>query len=174
MIRYTRFKFCPRCASPSLTVYNANGIICSSCGYVYFHNMAAAVAGIVETDGKIVLIQRGHEPRKGFFVLPGGFVDYRESLEGALVRELREEIGVDVTDVRYFGSLPNTYDYEGVTYFTADAFFLCRPVDIATLKISDENTDVVLAEPGKIDLETIAFSPMAVMIERYRECAGKF
>lgn len=169
MIRYTHFTYCPSCASPSIEVFKENGIKCRSCGYVFFHNMAAAVAGIVEVGDKIVLIQRGHEPRKGFYVLPGGFVDYRESLEEALVRELREELSVDVTDVRYFGSLPNTYEYEGVSYFTADAFFLCKPVDIKQMKISEENTDVLLVDPGKIDPGIIAFEPMKTMIERYRE-----
>jgi NAD+ diphosphatase len=169
MIQYTHFNHCPSCASLFIEVFMDNGIKCRSCGYVFFHNMAAAVAGIVDVDGKIVLIQRGHEPRKGFFVLPGGFVDYRESLEAALVRELKEELSVEVTDVRYFGSLPNTYEYKGVSYFTADAFFHCRPVDIKTLKISDENTDVLLVDPGKIDLGTIAFEPMKIMIERYSE-----
>lgn len=169
MIHYTHFNHCPSCAGPSIEVFKENGLKCRSCGYVYFHNMAAAVAGILEVDGKIVLIQRGHEPRKGLYVLPGGFVDYHESLEEALAREVKEELSVDVMDIRYFGSLPNTYEYKGVSYFTADAFFLCRPRDIKTLKISDENTDVLLVDPGMIDPGTIAFEPMKIMIERYRE-----
>jgi ADP-ribose pyrophosphatase YjhB (NUDIX family) len=167
MIQHTHFNYCPSCASPSIEVFKENGIRCGSCGYVIFHNMAAAVAGIVEVGGKIVLIRRGREPRKGLYVLPGGFVDYRESLEKALVRELKEEISVEVTDIRYFGSFPNIYEYEGVCYFTSDAYFLCKPVTMETLKLSEENTDVLLADPAAIDLETIAFEPMKLMIERF-------
>ena len=152
MIQFTHFNFCPRCASPAIGVHKKNGVMCSSCGYVFFHNMAAAVAGIVEVGGRIVLIRRAHDPCKGLYVLPGGFVDYHESLEGALVREIEEEISVIVTDVRYFGSYPNTYVYKGVSYFTADAFFLCRPVDITTLKISEENTDVLVIDPRDVTL----------------------
>jgi 8-oxo-dGTP pyrophosphatase MutT (NUDIX family) len=144
-----------------------NGIVCGACGYIFFHNMAAAVAGIVEVDNRIVLIRRAQEPRKGFYVLPGGFADYHESLEEALVREIREELSVTVADIRYFGSSPNTYDYKGITYFTADAFFLCRPLDVSTMKISEENTEFVLIDPATVDPATIAFKPMADMIARY-------
>lgn len=169
MKQSTRFNFCPHCASPSIDVHMKNGIKCAACGYVFFHNMAAAVAGIVEVDNRIVLIRRAREPRKGYYVLPGGFVDYHESLEEALVREVREELSVTVTDIRYFGSFPNTYEYKGVSYFTADAFFLCRPVDVTTMKISEENTEFVLVNPEAVDPGTIAFKPMTLMITRYRD-----
>jgi ADP-ribose pyrophosphatase YjhB (NUDIX family) len=150
-----------------------NGIKCADCGYVYFHNMAAAVAGIVEVTGKIVLLKRAHEPRAGFYDLPGGFVDYHESLEEALAREVGEELSITITDVRYFGSSPNTYEYEGVTYFTADAFFTCRPVGLATLKLSDENTELVLLQPDEIDPATLAFKPATIMLARYRELVSQ-
>lgn len=55
---------------------------------------------IIEMPGGIVLIERKHEPLG--FALPGGFVDYGESLEDAAVREVKEETGLDVELVRQF------------------------------------------------------------------------
>lgn len=164
---FTRFCFCPRCASASIEVHLKNAIRCESCGYIYFHNVAAAVAAIIEIEGKILLLRRAHEPQSGFLDLPGGFVDYRESLDQALAREVREETNLAITDIRYFGSFANTYHYCEVTYFTADAVFLCRPVDAGTLKLSDEISEFLLADPKTINAGELAFDSVKGSLRRY-------
>jgi 8-oxo-dGTP diphosphatase len=61
------------------------------------------VDGLVLLDGKIVLIRRGHEPFKGWLALPGGFVEKDETVEQAVVRETKEETGLDTEIVRLIG-----------------------------------------------------------------------
>jgi ADP-ribose pyrophosphatase YjhB (NUDIX family) len=58
------------------------------------------VDAIIETQGGIVLIERSNPPFG--FALPGGFVDYGESLEAAVAREAREETGLELRDLRQF------------------------------------------------------------------------
>ena len=55
-----------------------------------------AVDILVAKDDKILLIKRKHEPFKGKFALPGGFVEYGETVEQAAARECKEETGIDV------------------------------------------------------------------------------
>jgi ADP-ribose pyrophosphatase YjhB (NUDIX family) len=169
MKSFTRFKFCPRCASPKIKVHMKNAIRCGACGYVYFHNTAAAVAGIIETGGKILLIRRAAEPKAGFYDLPGGFVDYRESIDAALRREVKEECNLELEDVRYFGSFGNLYSYKGVDYFTADAVFLCRPADIKKLRISREANSIMTTDVKKIDFSKIAFESIRKALRKYRK-----
>ena len=171
MVQFTHFNYCPRCSSASIAVHMKNAIACSACGYVYFHNSAAAVAGIIEIDGSILLLKRAHEPRIGCLDLPGGFVDYGESLDAALVREVREECNLPIVDIRYFGSFPNTYHYREVTYLTADAVFLCRPADDAAerLALSEENSGYVLVKPGDVDIAMVAFDSARAAIKKYSE-----
>ncbi|MBU2637621.1 MAG: NUDIX hydrolase [Nanoarchaeota archaeon] len=66
---------------------------------------AITVDAIIEMDNGIVLIQRGKEPFRGMWALPGGHLDYGESLEAAVAREVMEETGLtayEVTQVRAY------------------------------------------------------------------------
>jgi 8-oxo-dGTP diphosphatase len=59
-------------------------------------NPALTVDAVIVTDGKIVLIKRRSEPFQGYYALPGGFVEYGETVEAALRREVLEETGLVV------------------------------------------------------------------------------
>lgn len=61
------------------------------------------VDAIILYEGKLVLIRRGSEPFKGRLALPGGFVEKDETVEQAVLREAREETGLDVEIVRLVG-----------------------------------------------------------------------
>jgi len=64
---------------------------------------ALTVDGIMVIDQKLVLIRRGAPPFKGMHALPGGFVDYGESCEDAVVREIEEECGVKTRIIDIIG-----------------------------------------------------------------------
>ena len=61
------------------------------------------VDGVVVRDGKILLIKRGNPPYKGCWALPGGFVEYGETTENAVVREVEEETGLICRIVKIVG-----------------------------------------------------------------------
>ena len=172
MFSQTHFTFCPGCGGEKILPLHENGIQCADCGYVYFHNCASAVSALIETPGGIVLIQRRLAPKRGFLELPGGFVDYGESLEEALAREVREELNVEVENLRYLGSFPNVYPYKKVTYFTTDAFFTCSAVSLQPMKPKQEVSRILIRKPGRIDLKRIAFESTQKAIRAYR-AAGK-
>lgn len=77
---------------------------CPKCGGLVktFHNPFPTVDIIIRVEDKIVLIER-REPPWGW-ALPGGFVDYGESLEDAARRKAREETGLELKDLRQFGA----------------------------------------------------------------------
>jgi NADH pyrophosphatase NudC (nudix superfamily) len=169
MLQYANFQFCPRCGKKKVEGFKENCLRCKECGFVYFHNCAAAVAGIIEFGQQILLTKRSAEPQKGFLDLPGGFVFYRESLEEALSREVKEELNLEIPCWRYLGSFPNIYSYGGVTYFTADAIFVASRSDLVGLKTGKEIAEAVLTLPQKIDWDQIAFDSIKQGLGKYVE-----
>ena len=152
------FKYCPQCKNDNLLFIDNHYWTCQQCDFVYFHNTAAAVAGIIEYDNKILLTVRAKEPGKGLYDLPGGFVDQNESLEQALSREVQEELGISITEWRYFVSLPNLYQYKNITYHTLDSVFLTSLAEQPKLTLeASEISDSAWFNVIDIDLETIAF-----------------
>ena len=160
-------RFCPNCKSDAFSL-SENRYFCEDCSFTYFLNAATAVAGILVCDGHLLFTVRAKAPGKEKLGLPGGFVDFHESLEQALMRETREELGIHVADWQYLLSAPNTYDYAGVRYHTCDGFF------VATLKKrpefslqASEIAGVKWLKPGDINPDNIAFPSMRRAVKVY-------
>lgn len=120
------FKMCPMCGSLKIECRANRKWVCPDCGFDLYNNVAAAVGIIIfDKDNNILFEVRAKEPRKGFAALPGGFVDFEESAEDAVLRECREELGVELSgkDIKYICSFPNTYVYKNIEYKTCDIFF---------------------------------------------------
>ena len=97
--------FCPQCSHKlvSRPVDGHEHPVCDrengGCGYIDFGRYALGVGGLVvrEQNGErqVLLIQRGQEPNRGTWTIPGGFCEWNEMAEKAVVREVWEETGLD-------------------------------------------------------------------------------
>ena len=96
-------RFCSRCATPLSPGTEDRGLVCSGCGRVVYAPLHPAVIVAVERDGKLLLAHNTRMPGKRYSIL-AGFVEPGESLEQTIEREIMEEVGIEVQDIRYFGS----------------------------------------------------------------------
>jgi NAD+ diphosphatase len=94
---------CPRCGERTERLPGEWGKRCPGCRYEHYPHLHPAVIVLVR-DGDRCLLARKAGWAPGRYALVAGFVDNGESLEGAVAREVREEVGVEVTDIRYVGS----------------------------------------------------------------------
>src|SRR2546430_2461431 len=94
---------CPRCGTPTERMPGEWGKRCPTCRYEHYPHLHPAVIVLVR-DGDRMLLARKAIWAPGRYALVAGFVDNGESLEAAVTREVREEVGVDVKDIRYVGS----------------------------------------------------------------------
>lgn len=68
-----------------------------------YHNRAVSIDALVIQEGKILLVKRGFDPYKGYWALPGGHLDYDETVEDAVRREVKEETNLVVTFLSFLG-----------------------------------------------------------------------
>jgi len=102
---HARHRFCARCGNPTAIAKGGWQRNCGACKAEHFPRVDPVTIMLVEHDGKILL---GRQPRfpAGNFSALAGFVEPGESIEEAVAREVFEEAGVRVRDVRYVASQP--------------------------------------------------------------------
>jgi len=85
------------------------------------------VGGVVVHENRVLLVQRGTEPLKGRWTIPGGLIDVGETLREAVIREVREETGLNVEPLELIELLDRIYrEGERVRYHYVIADYLCR------------------------------------------------
>jgi len=108
-------RFCGRCATPTNSGPSAVDShhpepgervrVCPQCGLTFHPRIPPAVIVLVEREDRLLLARGANFP-PGRFSAVAGFVEIGESLEDAARREVREEVGVEIADLRYFSSQP--------------------------------------------------------------------
>ena len=91
---------------------------CPQCGLLYFPRLAPAIIVLVERGNELLLARSRHF-MPGMYSVLAGFVEPGESLEEAVVREVKEEVGIEIKDIKYFGSQPWPFPHSLMIGFTA-------------------------------------------------------
>ncbi len=112
-------QFCGRCATATEDHPAEHSKRCPSCGLTHYPRLAPAVIVLVQNGDDVLLARSPHFP-PGMFSTLAGFVEPGESLEHTVAREIEEEVGVRVENVRYFGSQPWPFPNSLMIGFRAD------------------------------------------------------
>jgi NAD+ diphosphatase len=125
--------FCGLCGTKTLEHETERAKCCSSCGHLFYPKMSLVTMILICREKKILLARGPHFPEKMYSVL-AGYVDPGETLEQSVLREVREEVGLEVKNIRYVASQPWPFSYSFITGF-----------------ICDWHAGEILADPGEIE-----------------------
>jgi ADP-ribose pyrophosphatase YjhB (NUDIX family) len=162
-------EFCPKCGQKTLTAPQPNLLECSKCDFHFYRNPAVATAAIIsDGSGRIILIRRGKEPAKGKLGMQGGFVDFGETAEEGLRREVKEETCLAIQELEFLISWPNQYLFQDIIYPTVDFFFTARVPSFSQAHAASEAEGIVICDPREVSLEELAFDSMREALRVYR------
>jgi len=166
MISEKSFKFCPKCGGDFI-VKEKYLLVCNKCCLHYYINPRPCNCALFENEnGEILLVVRKHDPRRGYYDFPGGFIDPEETLEESLTREIKEEFKIDINRWEYVMSYPDTYEYQGIIYETI--CFLCKSFLSSKVKITpaDDVASVQFFNPKNFPYEMMAFAGMKKALKK--------
>ncbi|GMR14017.1 MAG: NAD(+) diphosphatase [Gemmatimonadota bacterium] len=112
-------RHCGRCGAGTEKHERELAMMCTECGRLHFPKISPAVIVQVTRDPDEILLGRNLTAPPGCYSVLAGFVEPGESLEQTVAREIREEVAIEVADIRYFGSQPWPFPGTLMVGFTA-------------------------------------------------------
>lgn len=112
-------RFCGHCGSPTQAQANELAMRCPSCGLLAYPRISPAIMVLVRRSGRL-LLARSPRFKPGVYSALAGFVEAGETLEQCTAREVREEVGIEITNLRYFASQSWPFPNSLMVAFFAD------------------------------------------------------
>ena len=147
-------RFCGQCGAPTRPSRQERAKCCDTCGLVTYPRTSPAIIVVVRKDDKILLARSPRFPPNLHSIL-AGFVDSAETLEEAVHREVREETGIEIRNIRYLGSEPWPFPNSLMIGFVAD---------YAGGEIAIDNNEIIFA--GWFDRDHLPDLPSRMSISR--------
>lgn len=107
------YKFCVSCGTALEESAPFSPQLCNNCGTRHYHNSKPCSGALVVQDGRVLLARRGVEPFKGYWDIPGGFLEAGEHPEVGAIRELAEETGLRIRLNGLLGMYMDRYGSDG-------------------------------------------------------------
>lgn len=156
--------FCPVCGGrlrhELLKENEPPRLRCPDCGFILYQDPKVVACTVVEMPEGIVLLKRGINPRKGKWVIPGGYVERGEKVEHAALRETEEECGIRCE----INGLLGIYSYTGI--IPVVIVYAARPVS-GKLSARDETIEAALFSRGNIPWDDLAFESTEKALRDY-------
>ena len=122
------YRFCPFCAGTLRRVIEGRAIRfdCQVCGQPMYENARPCAGALVVREGKVLLGRRAIDPNRGWWDIPGGFLEFDELPYDGAIREVREETGLQVRPIELIGMWVKPYGLGDHTVWTLNHYYLAE------------------------------------------------
>lgn len=156
-------RYCGQCGQPTQALSTESAMVCESCRLRFYPRVSPCIIVLVTRGSDVLLAQGVRNRSRGWYSTLAGFIETGESAEHAVHREVREEVGVEVTNLRYQGSQTWPFPHQLMLGYWAE---------YAGGELRLEENEI--ADAGWFSLEDLptvppGFSIAGWLINRYRE-----
>ena len=145
-------QFCGHCATPTIQLPTERAKRCPSCHLRQYPQLSPAVIMLIYRGSKL-LLARAPRFRAGMYSVLAGFVEPGESLEETVAREVQEEVGIEIQNIRYFGSQPWPFPKSLMIGFIAEYASGTITPDPAEIEAADWfSVDNLPPVPGELSI----------------------
>lgn len=115
-IREKFYKYCPNCKTELKRKLqdDVSRLCCSNCDFIFWNNPIPVASVVIYKDGKVLMLKRAKKPFREYWVLPGGYINVEETAEEAAIREVKEEVNVEITLEKLIGAYRIDDDPRGI------------------------------------------------------------
>lgn len=150
-------RYCGRCGVPTQPKPGETAMACPDCGLLAYPRLSPAIMVLVR-DGERLLLARSPRFKPGVYSALAGFVEPGETLEQCAAREVREEVGIEIANLRYFASQPWPFPNSLMIAFFADyagGELQLDPLEIEAAEWFTADSLPILPEPISISRRLI-------------------
>ncbi|MBI3620069.1 NUDIX domain-containing protein [Candidatus Roizmanbacteria bacterium] len=167
MISEMDFRYCPRC-SGRFQKKKENLLLCGKCHFHLYVNPRVTNGIILENENEeILLVKRKYPPKRDYWDIPGGFLDFKETIEESMSREMKEELGLQFHAFKYFHSYYGTYTFQGLRYHTLCIMFIGKIKHVTRLEPTDDVSEVRFFKWNRVPFSRLAFVEVRKGIKDY-------
>jgi 8-oxo-dGTP diphosphatase len=163
----TGWRWCPRCREELRG--DELRLHCGACGFVCYASSKATAGALVEdAAGRLLLARRAHDPFKGRWDIPGGFLEEGEHPLDGMRRELREETGLEVEPGEFVGVWMDRYGGDSTAHATLNLYWTAHVLG-GEPNAADDVDELRWFEPGELPgLDELAFENVPLVLAAWR------
>jgi 8-oxo-dGTP diphosphatase len=161
------WEWCPRCRAE--LAHSDGQVDCASCGFVFYANSQPTSSAVLRDEqGRILLVRRAIPPDEGKWDLPGGFLEEGEHPRAAVIRELREETGLEIEPLDLVAVEVDAYGEDEDAPSTLNLYWGARVVS-GDPEPADDVSELRWFAPGELPPDgELAFQVNARLLARFR------